>query len=465
MSQEPALVPSQKQYVILWWTKWFDEDRYEGQVIDQCGLPYTCKSTLDRTQYDNSNLIVFHDWHPKDLPPKEDAINNKKAWFTYHWDSDFIFSYFTAGSTHPGAFINLVTRPPLHTLASKIQFRKTGFHPLDNRPLAPIAWVVSNCKAISGRHYMVNQLLKYINIDIYGHCIRNRAWPQTPTSDGGMKDMDIVELISHYKFYLAIENGNCEDYVTEKLEQTFAAGAVPVVDGPEDYSRFMPAHKSLIRYDDYGSPQRLAEYLTELDQDDHQYQEYLSFRTARSPDNTDAVGNILVNSPETFNRNYRKQLLPWFVDNWDIDTSGPANKTTTDWLSEEGSTRTSRAKYNMQWGPDFHGGACAMCRVAHDLAEGIMTIDPDKRLKIDTTCRNHKFYYTSWIIAFYPFTILFLFLLAVGLTYLVVTRSGRAIVRKVLWKAKRLYAIVRARTKKGPQYYELTKEEERGLPL
>ncbi|KAF9199549.1 Alpha-(1,3)-fucosyltransferase 11 [Haplosporangium sp. Z 27] len=333
--------------------------------------------------------------------------------FTYHFNSDFIGSYFTAGHEIPTAFINLVSRPPLHTLQEKNNFRKSGFHKLDTKPLAPIAWIVSNCNAISGRHFMVNQLYKYIDVDIYGRCIPNRAWPK---KEDGITDMSDEELVSHYKFYLAIENVNCEDYVTEKLERTFAAGTVPVVDGPQDYSRFTPGAKSIIQYDEFESPEQLAIYLKKLDQDDLLYNEYLSFRSERTAENTDEAGRVLINSPETFNMNYKQRLLPWFVDNWDLE-SGSKNRTTTEWLSKSGGWNKSREKYRMQWGPDGPGARCALCRVAHDLAEGITL--PTKRLAIDTTCTHRKFYHTSWIVAFYPYQTLFLLVFSITVVYLI----------------------------------------------
>ncbi|KAF9916786.1 hypothetical protein BX616_002825, partial [Lobosporangium transversale] len=74
-----SVVPK-KEYTLLWWTKWFDQDRYEDVIVDNCGLPYTCRNTLDRSKYKDARLILFHDWHPNDLPPRKDVDNNSKAW-------------------------------------------------------------------------------------------------------------------------------------------------------------------------------------------------------------------------------------------------------------------------------------------------------------------------------------------------------------------------------------------------
>ncbi|KAI7832806.1 hypothetical protein BC939DRAFT_6563 [Gamsiella multidivaricata] len=454
-----------KEYPIIWWTKWFDTDRYEGMMTDDCGLPYTCRHTLDRSKYNEAKVIVFHDWNPRDLPPLQDVHDSKKSWvlntaerpqpfayqqkyislfayqFTYHFGSDFIATYFTSGRSNPQALINLVSRPPLHTLPEKNQFRKHGFHEQDSKPLAPVAWIVSNCKANNGRHFMVNQLKKYIDVDIYGKCMPNRAWPK---KKDGVTEMTDEELVSHYKFYLALENSNCEDYVTEKFERALAAGTVPVVDGPEDYSRFTPGEKSLIKYDDHGSPERLAHYLKALDRDDESYQEYLAFRAKHTTDNTDENRQVYTNAPAMFNQDYKRRLLPWFVDTWDIDAPGFPVNSTTQWLSKDGSKQTSRAKYGVQWGPDGQGARCALCRVARDLTEGDTVINPSKRLAIDKTCKFRKFHHASWIIAFYPYWTLLALVMMVVLLFVLLTRTGRRRAKALILKTlKALESVTR----------------------
>ncbi|KAF9080953.1 Alpha-(1,3)-fucosyltransferase 11 [Mortierella sp. AD031] len=467
---------AKKEYPILWWTPWFDTDRYEGEgLMDNCGLPYNCRHTLDRSKYDESKVVVFHepDWDSNDLPPLQDVHDGKKAWVlntaetpnsgvtshisyftyrsTYHFGSDFVMSYFRAGRSHPEAFINIVTRPPLHTLEEKNRFRKHGFSEDDSRPLAPVAWIVSNCKAPNGRHFMVNQLRKYIDVDVYGKCMPNREWPK---GKDGREQMPEEELVSHYKFYLALENGNCEDYVTEKLERTFASGAVPVVDGPQDYSRYTPAENSIIRYDDYGSPKLLAKFLKALDSDDKAYQQHLAYKANRTAENTDEDGRVITGAPAAFNQNYKERLLPWFVDNWDIDESGFANKT-TDWLSKDGPQGTIRAKYNMQWGADTIGSRCALCRVQRDLVEGDTVIDVSKRIGIDTTCTFRKFYYPSWAIAFYPYLTMLTVVLVSVLLFLLLTRRGRDCVKFSMKKVYQVVNTVLRRKRKEYDFFDL----------
>ena len=75
---------------------------------------------------------------------------------------------------------------------------------------APIVWIVSNCNAFNGREIFMQALMKHIKVDSYGNCLKNK---NTHTSEY-MKGN--IELMSKYKFVIAIENSNCQDYVTEK---------------------------------------------------------------------------------------------------------------------------------------------------------------------------------------------------------------------------------------------------------
>lgn len=345
------------------------------------------------------------------------------------------------------AFINQAIRPPLSTLAQKNLYRIHGHSPSDSRPLAPVAWFVSNCRATNGRHLMVRQLQRYIDVDIYGDCRynRNRDWPLD--ADGrGLTD---VVVASRYKFYLAIENTNCDGYVTEKLERAVASGAVPVVDGPVDYSRYNPAPKALIQYNDFGSPKALAEYLLKLDQDDEAYNEHLAYRAPRTAENTDAKGYVRIGEPATYNQEYKTRLSPWFVDNWDLQ-DGPKNQT-TEWLSED-RRLTGRSHTRMQWGPDSAGAMCDLCRTARNIAEGDFKIDPVRRMTVDHTCEIGKFLYPTWVMTFYWYYFLAGFVGLCMLGYFILTRRGRSILMAVVRRGRQVSGVGR---KKSHRYDEI----------
>ena len=85
---------------------------------------------------------------------------------------------------------------------------------------------------------------------------------------------------TEYKFYLAFENSNCRDYITEKFYVNGLKNDIlPVVMGArkEDYVRSAP-QKSFIHVDDFDSPEDLAKYLQELDRNDDLYNEYFQWK-------------------------------------------------------------------------------------------------------------------------------------------------------------------------------------------
>lgn len=83
-----------------------------------------------------------------------------------------------------------------------------------------------------------------------------------------------------YKFYLAFENSNCKNYVTEKFfDIALANDVLPIAMGApaDDYKQFAPAH-SFIHVDDYESPKKLAEYLHTLNNNDSLYNSYFQWK-------------------------------------------------------------------------------------------------------------------------------------------------------------------------------------------
>ena len=74
----------------------------------------------------------------------------------------------------------------------------------------------------------------------------------------------LLELLSRYKFVLTIENAACDDYVTEKLWDALAAGAVPVYAGAPNIWSLVPNKKSIVAVDEFDGPVALAQYLEKV---------------------------------------------------------------------------------------------------------------------------------------------------------------------------------------------------------
>lgn len=134
-----------------------------------------------------------------------------------------------------------------------------------------IAILGSNCGGRNYRWEYVKELQKFINVDIYGGCGVLKC-PGHFTKD--------CKLISNYKFYLAFENSNCDEYITEKLWwNAYHKETVPIVMGAPktSYEKLCPPN-SFIHVSDFNSPLELAEYIEYLQQNDTAYNAYFEWK-------------------------------------------------------------------------------------------------------------------------------------------------------------------------------------------
>ena len=81
---------------------------------------------------------------------------------------------------------------------------------------------MSHCVTPNRREEYVDQLSKHIQVDVYGAC-------GPLTCPRSQEDHCFAMLDTHYKFYLALENSNCKDYITEKFFTNGLQSVVVVV--------------------------------------------------------------------------------------------------------------------------------------------------------------------------------------------------------------------------------------------
>lgn len=137
-------------------------------------------------------------------------------------------------------------------------------------------YVQRDCNPPSDRDSYVKELMKYIKIDSYGPCLNNKKFPANTEGFHNFESETFYELLSKYKFNLAFENAICDGYMTEKLFRPLKVGSVPVYFGsPLAVWDWMPNDKSVILVSDFSSPEDLADYLNDLNDDDHIYESYL----------------------------------------------------------------------------------------------------------------------------------------------------------------------------------------------
>jgi alpha-1,3-fucosyltransferase len=151
-----------------------------------------------------------------------------------------------------------------------------------------IAWYVSHCETYSRRENYVKEMLKYVDIDIYGKC-GDSHFPKHAQKDPCKSHKDSQcqrKLFNKYKFYLSFENCLCNDYISEKFwkfyesDKIFRINIIPVVRGArkEQYRYGVKYDKFYINSDNFKTPKDLADYLVYLDRNQTAYLEYFEWK-------------------------------------------------------------------------------------------------------------------------------------------------------------------------------------------
>ncbi|XP_055309120.1 glycoprotein 3-alpha-L-fucosyltransferase A-like isoform X2 [Sitodiplosis mosellana] len=255
---------------VYWWKIKKGED-----VFKTFNCPVnTCQLTKNRSERQTADLVLFHDRYihtkrrrpPKQLyalyhsesPAKTRPIRHpdKINWtITYRHDSIITTPY------NKWVYYN----PRIKQMEQSKNFAA--------HKTKKVAWFVSNCWPFNNRNQYAAELNQYIPVDIYGNC----GTMHCPLSD---EEKCHHILDDDYKFYLAFENANCKNYITEKFFTTgLGHDVIPIVMGstPEDYEKYAPL-RSFIHVDHFKSPKELAEYLHILDQNDDLYNSYFKWK-------------------------------------------------------------------------------------------------------------------------------------------------------------------------------------------
>ncbi|XP_068122503.1 3-galactosyl-N-acetylglucosaminide 4-alpha-L-fucosyltransferase FUT3-like [Hyperolius riggenbachi] len=268
------LPSSTEPLIILLWT-WPRGSRFP---LNQCPPEVDstgCFFTVNRTMYPLAQAVVIHhrdvSQSINELPPMPRPVNQYWIWFNIEPPTHL------KNLTIMDNVINLTmsyrTDSDIFTPYGWLEKHNGSENFTVPRKTKLVAWVASNWNSKMKRIAYYEQLKNYIQIDVYG---KNHA--SLP------RDEQHYKTLSEYKFYLAFENYNHEDYITEKLwRNSFFSGSVPVVMGPprKNYERFI-VPDSFIHVDDFSSPQELASYLMSLDKDDQKYHQYFNWRSKYS---------------------------------------------------------------------------------------------------------------------------------------------------------------------------------------
>ena len=268
---------------ILLWTAFFDVPHWWYTLgtsrFDKLKCPYRCSISDDKNEICSSDAVLAHLANIRKIPPKHPSnqiwvlftlespqntmsgldlvkLNNKFDWITsYRRDSDIPTSY------------GITKRHPKPVLMNT-NFSKEG---RQQRALV----FLSNC-AIS-RVSCIKRLNQFYPVDIYGSCGK---------PDPCNRDANCVrKLVRSYKYFLAFENTECKDYITEKFWIALQRDILPIVKGAsfEAYNASGPPN-SFLHMDQFKTPAALAKHLQYLDENDQEYDRYFTWKKTHKVD-------------------------------------------------------------------------------------------------------------------------------------------------------------------------------------
>ena len=271
--------PRKKLKRILFWTSYFKNEEFlfglgqEPFIEHKCRVD-TCSTTNDKHELLDVDVLMFHgparqDFPDVRLPHQLYVYVQKEPWLelsmqlmplykdhinltmTYRSDSDVHLTY-------------------MHMEKDALNRGKVVHIDPKSKPKS-IVWPVSHCITDSRREDYVEELKKYIDVDVYGDCGEFKC--------NKKRNKVCWELFKRdYRFMLSMENDVCKDYVTEKVYRPLSHNIVPIVYGGGDYSKQTP-NNSVINILDYPNPKDLAKYLKYLTNNKTAYNEYFAWQS------------------------------------------------------------------------------------------------------------------------------------------------------------------------------------------
>ncbi|XP_053710516.1 alpha-(1,3)-fucosyltransferase 7-like [Synchiropus splendidus] len=261
--------------VLLWSWPFGSHFNLDGDVCQKLYHIPRCLLISQRLQFSTADFVVFHNrelmhgeklplhlprpqgqrwvWMSLESPPHngnvKQYVNIFNLTMSYRRDSDISIPYGElVPNPNPGKDLDL------DLLENKTHLA---------------CWLVSNYRTGHKRTAVYQQLKSMVPIKVYGR------WSGNPLSPS-----EKLPTLQRCWFYLAFENSQAKDYITEKLwDNSYLAGTVPVVLGAPlaDYKAVAPPH-SFIHVDEFASLKDLGEYLKELVKDKKRYREYFNWR-------------------------------------------------------------------------------------------------------------------------------------------------------------------------------------------
>ena len=259
------------QHTILWFNSppWFRKWSYD--FVSLCDYN-NCHVTFDKALIRNASAVMYCAICSRmgNAPPLgANERDPDQIWISYGLESPFNHHFPDYASPHWRYTFNWSmtyrtdsdVQQPYGVLERRVTpIEKDYSQIFDDKPKFAV-WIVSHCSTHSKREVYVQEMQKYVTVDIYGMC-------------GRQFSIDVATLVKEYKFFLSFENSLCPDYVTEKVFKYFEYDIIQVVRGGVDYDKLLP-NDTFINTAKFPGAKALAQYLIDVGSSRERYVEYL----------------------------------------------------------------------------------------------------------------------------------------------------------------------------------------------
>ncbi|CAD0199504.1 unnamed protein product [Chrysodeixis includens] len=283
--------------VILWWTMEFPG----SSSTRTCSNNIKCYVYSDREKnnYYNIGAYLFYasniNFKNLPLPRKPKDV----IWGLYHEESPrnveellhekalSLFNFTATFSRFSNIPFPLQHLHAFEDITSTTYFVETSVKNTYLKDISPIMYLQSDCETSTERDAYVQELMKLVDVDSYGTCLNNRELPSKFKTDylNNLNEAEFLKFIARYKFVVAIENGACNDYITEKFWRAIKVGTIPIYFGSPTIRDWLPNPKSAILLEDFPTPKMLYKHIEQLLNNDTLYEEYLEHKTIQTISN------------------------------------------------------------------------------------------------------------------------------------------------------------------------------------
>ncbi|KAI9620723.1 hypothetical protein H4Q26_013390 [Puccinia striiformis f. sp. tritici PST-130] len=168
-----------------------------------------------------------------------------------------------------------------------IDFRKASLAFEARRQDKIAAAFISNCDPLNNRTQILQQLIDLLPGQIFNLNPLTNDQPATQVVPLEEK----MRIIQRYKFTIAFENSNEEDYVTEKYYQALEAGSIPIHLGqtPEQFEKFKPSTNSTLNVADFKTVEALADRIKQIAHDRVSFESMLAWKNEQFPERFEEI--------------------------------------------------------------------------------------------------------------------------------------------------------------------------------